>query len=105
MTNLEAIEHDIEMCHTLIKESTELEKALNSKAGKLILKSLHEGKDSAAKLMTNANADLQKQGILGVQAVVWAEQHFDYSKQIAKQAEGQLVHLEEEKTELLSDVE
>lgn len=100
MTEIEALERDIEICSQLIKEHEELYKALNSKAGKLIIKSLEEGQQSAASLTINSNTDLQKQGILGVQAVEWVKQHFEYKRQIAEHSKEQLKSLEAEKVNI-----
>lgn len=105
MTEIEALEHDIEICNQLIKEHEELHKALNSKAGKLIIKSLEEGQQNAASLTINSNADLQKQGILGVQAVEWVKQHFEYKRQLAEHSKQQLKALEAEKVNIYLDTE
>lgn len=105
MTELQAIEKDIETCNQMIKEAAELDKALGSKHGKLIMKLLTDGKEDAAKLTVDANETLAKQGLLGVQAVVWVEKHFDYQKQLASHAASQLEQLEEAKAAILADVE
>lgn len=105
MTELQALEKDIETCNQLIKEAAELDKALGSKHGKLILKLLEEGQKAAAQLTTSPNEDLRRQGVLGVQAVVWVNQHFEYQAQLAAHAKSQLDTLEEEKAHILADVE
>lgn len=105
MTELQAIEQDLETCHTLVKESEELEKALGSKHGKLIMKVLRDGRDSAAKLTTHATEGLRHQGLIGVQSFAWVEQHFDYQRQLATHASIQIEQLEDEKARILADVE
>lgn len=105
MTELQAIEQDLETCHTLVKESEELEKALGSKHGKLIMKVLRDGRDSAAKLTTHATEGLRHQGLIGVQSFAWVEQHFEYQRQLAAHAASQIDQLEDEKARVLADVE
>lgn len=105
MTELQMLEKDIETCNQLIKEAAELDKALGSKHGKLILKLLEDGQKAAAELTTNVDDKLRHQGLLGVQAVVWVNQHLEYQQQLARHAEAQLKALEDEKQNLLADVE
>ncbi|ARM71108.1 hypothetical protein pVco7_gp119 [Vibrio phage pVco-7] len=61
----------------LIKEHEEMQKVLTSRAGKAIFKELADAKESASKLTISANETMRNQGILGVQAVTWVNDHFN----------------------------
>jgi len=96
MTRIEQIEADIQTLQEVIDDANLVLQATKSINGKRLLKSFAEGKDAAAKLTINANETLQKQGILGVQAHAWIEQHIEYKRQIADQAQMQIDMLRDE---------
>ena len=105
MTTLLNVEKDIAACSEMVSNWEALEKALSSKQGKLILKLLGEGKDNAAKLTIHSDEVLRNQGLIGVQAHSWVEQHFDYVRQMAVQANATLPELNQYREDLINGVE
>jgi len=102
MTRIEQIEADIQQLQEVLHEAKEVIRFSNTRSGKALIKSFQEGRDAATHLTINANESLSKQGVIGVQAYAWMEQHLDYKRQIADQAEAQIQMLREE---LLAPVE